>query len=418
MRFIHMADIHFDSPFRVLTDKKDFGTKRRLEQREAFRKAIEYISKEKIPYLFIAGDLYDQDYIRKSTIEFINNLFKAIPNTKIFISPGNHDPYLKNSFYNTFNWNNNVTIFNDEVKLIELEEVDIYGYGFSDFYCSNSKVEEIKIKNKEKINILLVHGALDSSKTIDVQYNPISSSKLKEIGFDYIALGHIHKRTSENKNNFIYPGSIISFGFDELDEHGMLEIKIEKNKINENNYLNNLEENKINKNNYLDNLEKNKINENNYLNNLEENKINKNNYSNNLENNYLNNKNKIEIKFIKLDNRVFEEKNIDISEIYSEEELVEKMNLIETDENNFYKIVLEGTKNLEINTNTLCKLVANKNILKIEDRTKVKYDFDKLAEQNNLKGIFVRKMIEKLNDENFKEEEIMKAIEIGMKAFD
>ena len=82
MRFIHMADIHFDSPFRVLTDKRDFGTKRRLEQREAFRKAIEYISKEEIPYLFIAGDLYDQNYIRESTIEFINNLFKTIPNTE------------------------------------------------------------------------------------------------------------------------------------------------------------------------------------------------------------------------------------------------------------------------------------------------------------------------------------------------
>ena len=79
MRFIHMADIHFDSPFTVLGDKRDFATKRRLEQREAFKNAIEYISKEKIPYLFIAGDLYDHDYIRESTIEFINNLFKTIP---------------------------------------------------------------------------------------------------------------------------------------------------------------------------------------------------------------------------------------------------------------------------------------------------------------------------------------------------
>ena len=105
MRFIHIADVHFDSPFNVLTNKMDFGTKRRLEQREAFRKAIEYISNEKIPYLFIAGDLYDQDNVRESTIKFINDLFKTIPNTKIFISPGNHDPYLKNSFYNTFNWN-------------------------------------------------------------------------------------------------------------------------------------------------------------------------------------------------------------------------------------------------------------------------------------------------------------------------
>ena len=121
MRFIHMADVHFDSPFTVLTDKRDFGTKRRLEQREAFRKAIEYISKENIPYLLIAGDLYNQDYIRQSTVEFINNLFKTIPDTKIFISPGNHDPFLKNSFYNTFKWNENVTIFKDEIQRIELK---------------------------------------------------------------------------------------------------------------------------------------------------------------------------------------------------------------------------------------------------------------------------------------------------------
>ena len=216
MRFIHMADIHFDSPFTLLADKGDFATKRRLEQRESFKKAIEYISKEKIPYLFIAGDLYDHNYVRESTIEFINNLFKTIPNTKIFISPGNHDPFLKNSFYNTFNWNDNVTIFNDEIKRIELEDVDIYGYGFSDFYCSDSKVEEIKIKNKNKINILLVHGALDSSKNMDTKYNPITTNKLKKIGFDYIALGHIHKKIDDNKYNFIYPGSMISFGFDEL----------------------------------------------------------------------------------------------------------------------------------------------------------------------------------------------------------
>ena len=122
-----MADLHFDSPFTVITEKRDFGTKRRLEQREAFRKAIKYIYDEKIPYLFIAGDLYDQNYIKESTIEFINEEFKKIPNTKIYIAPGNHDPFLKNSFYNTFNWNDNVKIFSNKIERIELEDMDIYG---------------------------------------------------------------------------------------------------------------------------------------------------------------------------------------------------------------------------------------------------------------------------------------------------
>ncbi len=374
MRFIHMADVHFDSPFTVLTDKRDFGTKRRLEQREAFRKAIEYISKENIPYLFIAGDLYNQDYIRESTVEFINNLFKTIPNTKIFISPGNHDPFLKNSFYNTFNWNKNVTIFGDKIERIELEDVDIYGYGFNDFYCSNSKVEEIEIKNTNKVNILLVHGALDSSKSIDAQYNPVSTNKLKEIGFDYVALGHIHKRTDENKYNFIYPGSMISFGFDELGEHGMLDVIIEKE------------------------IEKNKLN--------------------NSENNKKINKNKIKINFIKLDDRIFEEININISEINSQEELIEKINSIKIKNNIFYKIILIGSRNIEINKNEICKLITNENILKVEDKTEMKYNLDQLAKQKNLKGVFVKKMLDKLKTENYDEEEIKKAIEIGLESFE
>lgn len=389
MRFIHIADIHFDSPFNVLTNKRDFGTKRRLEQREAFRKAIEYISNEKIPYLLIAGDLYDQDNVKESTIEFINDLFKTIPNTKIFISPGNHDPFLKNSFYNTFKWNENVTIFKDEIQRIELKDVDIYGYGFSSFYCSDSKVEEIKIKNKEKINILLVHGSLDASKNIDAQYNPIKTSKLKEIGFDYIALGHIHKRTEENKYNIIYPGSMISFGFDELGEHGMLDINLEKNNLKNNN--------------------------------LENNNSEKNNLKNNEKNNFINkkiNKNLTKINFIKLDNRIFEEKNINISEINSQEELIEKINSIKINNNNFIKIIFEGTKNIEINENTICKLITNENILKVEDKSETKYNFDQLAKQKNLKGIFVKKMLEKLNEENTDYEVIKRAIEIGLKSFE
>ncbi len=216
MRFIHMADMHFDSPFTVLATKKGLGNKRRLEQREVFKRTINYIKEENIPFLFISGDLYEHKYIRESTIEYINNLFKEIPNTQIFIAPGNHDPFIKNSFYNNFNWNDNVCIFNSEIKTIEFENIDIYGVGFSDFYCTNSGIENIKIKDKNKINILITHGSLDSSKTLDVQYNPINSSKLKEIGFDYVALGHIHKQIINTEFNFVYPGSTISFGFDEL----------------------------------------------------------------------------------------------------------------------------------------------------------------------------------------------------------
>ena len=75
MRFIHMADMHFDSPFTVLSNKEELGDLRRLEQRKIFKKIIDKIKEKRIPYLFISGDLYEHQYIRKTTIEYINNLF-------------------------------------------------------------------------------------------------------------------------------------------------------------------------------------------------------------------------------------------------------------------------------------------------------------------------------------------------------
>ena len=97
MEFVHIADMHFDAPFVTLSDNGNLGEKRRIEQRSVFKKVIEYIKENNIKYLFISGDLYEHQYIRKTTINYINNLFKEINNTKIFISPGNHDPLLQKS---------------------------------------------------------------------------------------------------------------------------------------------------------------------------------------------------------------------------------------------------------------------------------------------------------------------------------
>jgi len=357
MRFIHMADIHFDAPFTVLANKMGLGNKRRLEQRDTFKKIINYIKEENIPFLFISGDLYENNYIKESTIIFINDLFKEIPNTKIFITPGNHDPFINNSFYNNFNWNNNVYIFNSEIKLVEFEDVDIYGFGFSDFYCKNLELEKIKIKNKNKINIFLTHGTLDGSTQLDMQYNSINSSKLKEIGFDYVALGHIHKKIINNENNICYPGSTISFGFDELGEHGILDVIIEKNKKNN-------------------------------------------------------------IKFIKLDERIFEEIKLNISELNSQEEIIEKINELNLKKENNYKIILTGSKTKEFSTKEILKLISNENVLKIYDESEIKENIDKIAKQENLKGMFIKEIMDVSESSNLSEEDTKRIIKLGISLFE
>ena len=68
MKFIHMADMHFDAPFVTFAGKGNLATERRLEQRNVMKQIVEYIKQYNNPYLFIAGDLYEQDYIKKATI--------------------------------------------------------------------------------------------------------------------------------------------------------------------------------------------------------------------------------------------------------------------------------------------------------------------------------------------------------------
>lgn len=353
MKFVHIADMHLDTPFTLLSDKADLGEIRRLDQRKVLKKIIEYIQENEIPYLWIAGDLYDQEYIRESTIAYINDLFKQIPNTKILITPGNHDPYLKNSYYATYAWNENVKIFHNGIEKIEENDCNIYGFGFDDFYCQNSGIENIILEKPEKLNILITHASLDASQQEEKNYNALSSRKLKEIGFDYIALGHIHKRNlSESNQDVIYPGSTISLGFDELGKHGMVvgEITKETRKI----------------------------------------------------------------EFIPLDEKEFREEILDISKYVTMEEMIEAIDMLSLEENGLYKLKLIGKRNFEISLYKIGKMIEKRNIIKIKDETTIGYCIDTLANDVTLKGIFIKEMKKKLEEEPEKQEMIEKAIEIGL----
>lgn len=343
MKFVHIADVHLDIPFKTISDRADLGTKRRLEQRQALKDVIQFIKENNIEYLFISGDLYENEYIRESSIEYLNNLFKEIPNTKIYIAPGNHDPNIKNSYYNTFSWASNVKIFTNRVEKVENSDANIYGYGFNDFEMLENKLEEIENLDKNKINILITHG--DLSESI---YNPVKKADLIEKDFDYIALGHIHKR--DDRTNIVYPGSLISLGFDELGEHGMIVGEIINKELNK--------------------------------------------------------------KFIKIDKRELIEKDLDITNIFSEEELIEKINEINIG-NNLYKINLIGERNFAVNIDL--KLI-NENIIKIKNKTKLKKDI----KENNytLKGIFVKKLNEKLKNNEINETEYENILEIGIQVLE
>lgn len=169
--------------------------------------------------------------------------------------------------------------------------------------------------------------------------------------------GHIHK--PEYNSHIVYPGSMVSLGFDELGDHGMIVGDIQKGNL--------------------------------------------------------------ELEFVPLDEEQFKEIEINVTDVLSKEELIEEINALEISNKEYIKIILTGNRNFEINKYELLKYIVNERIIKLKDHTRMAYDLAKMANENTLKGLFAKQMLEKLNQPEIKQEEkeiIEKAIEIGLEALE
>ena len=341
MKFIHIADIHFDMPMISLKGNRDFIKKRRIEQKQAFRDVIQLAKKEKVDCLFISGDLFEQKFVEKNTIEYIISNFQLIPDVNIFISPGNHDPYIKDSPYETYSWPENVTIFKNEYGMISLDDCDIYGVGFENYEEDLNVVKDIKIEDETKVNILITHGTLNGAMHI---YHDIKERDLKK--FDYVALGHIHDSKVDD-TRIIYPGSLISCGFDEPGKHGFVKGEITKEKC--------------------------------------------------------------DIVFISTECKEYKRIEFDISNISNFSEAIEKLDM----DDSYYRIILKGTKNFNVDELIDSINEMGKNICEIRDKTKFPYDFESIKKQENLKGLFTKKILDEMEDMTDEErDETLKIVEM------
>ena len=129
----------------------------------------------------------------------------------------------------------------------------------------------------------------------------------------------------------------------------------------------------------------------------------------------------LNLQFVKLDNEEFIKKEVDVTDVFSKEDLIEKINGINVKDNQYVELILIGNRNFEINKYDILKFISNERIIKIKDNTKIAYDLEKIAKENTLKGIFTKKMLDKLKDENITDEEkeiIEKSIEIAYDALE
>ena len=230
VRIIHTADVHLDSPFTAFTPSG--AEKRRENIRKSFLALIEKAREEKTQLFFISGDLFDTEFATRDTALMLKNAFLSLPECKFFISPGNHDPFTGGSVYATVEFPQNVRVFRER-ECVELPElgVRVFGYGFTSSICNESTVLGYEVPDDDMINILVCHGDMSGALSTN---GPVTKRDIGESGFDYVALGHIHKGTGvcfENGVAYAYPGCLCGRSFDETGVKTALIGEIEKNNI-------------------------------------------------------------------------------------------------------------------------------------------------------------------------------------------
>ena len=359
IKIAHCADIHLG----MNTNKSDYiSCTRKNEIKSSFFDMVEIIQKNNVDLFLIAGDLFHDVDINDTEVSAVKNAFKSLT-CYILIAPGNHDPFASNSPYFGA-WPDNVYIFKQNtITCHNIDSLKTRVWG-SAFTCSNNSGAKVKAdKNDGFINILLTHGTYPPADKNS--YNPISIYDIKNSGMNYIALGHIHKRTPvlrEGNTFYAYPGCLEGRSFKETGEKGF--------------------------------------------------------YLGTLSNTHC------KMDFVKMSKRIYCEIEIDITDLRTSVDVCDnilfniKQNYGENYKKNLYKIVLWGIvlENFILDISYIKnKLEEKLFFVEIEDKTELQCS----DSSNNLKNIFIQKGQKYIkNCQNDEDVEIAKlALKLGVRSF-
>lgn len=326
MRFIHTGDIHLGA---TPESKKDWAVGRGDEIWNTFERLIKEIKQNPVEMLIIAGDLFHRQPLLRELKE-VDYLFSTIPNTKVVLCAGNHDAIKKGSFYNDFKWSDNVIfIGNKNIQKVEIDELNVcvYGLSYHQTEIHDAMYNHIIVDRPDRINILVAHGG-------DEKHIPINRKKVAMSGFDYVAMGHIHKPDIDLKYKMAYCGSLEPIDVNDVGERGYIYGEVSKRGL--------------------------------------------------------------DLKLVPFAKRNYIDMDFTVTPTVTNMEIRHRLGDILKDrgEDNMYRITFSGYRNPDFNIN-IEDIETIGNIVSIEDVTVPDYDFEEIYQDNrdNILGMFIEKFI-------------------------
>ena len=211
-RFFHAADIHLDSPLTGLDEIEGRVAERvRSAPRAAFEALVESAIQEQVDFLVIAGDLYDgtwRDY--KTGLFFAEQMGRlhqsGIP---VFVLHGNHD--AESLITRPLVLPDNVRVFGTRTaQTFQLDKpnVALHGQSYREKAVTENLVPDYPAPVNGTFNIGVLHTALGGMGG-HANYAPCGLEELVAKGYDYWALGHVHKgRVLHEQPYVVFPGNL------------------------------------------------------------------------------------------------------------------------------------------------------------------------------------------------------------------
>ena len=195
MKFYHIADVHLGA---VPDRGRPYSEQRRQDIWDTFRDMIHLAVREQPDCLFVCGDLFHRQPLKRELKE-VDYLFSLIPDTRVFLMAGNHDFAGEGSAYRRFSWSPNVFFFSQEkLSAVSLElsqetarrsgirHLTVYGHSYQKREYREALYDRVCPLEKEGVHVLMAHGG-------DASHIPMDYGKIASGGFDYVAMGHIHR---------------------------------------------------------------------------------------------------------------------------------------------------------------------------------------------------------------------------------
>lgn len=229
-RILHFADVHLDMAFGGL--EPSLGAQRRDQLRKAFERALALARRHQVDAVCIAGDLYEGDRSSPDRVAYLRRTLEELAPMRVFISPGNHDPYTPSSLYRALEpLPGHITIFKRRpAAAVRLTgDVTLWGLGHERPLDRDPILAGVACEGPGT-HLLLFHGSdREHMPPHKDAIAPFTAADVEKTGAAHAMVGHFHGMLEGR--HYAYPGSLEPHGFAKEGRHTVALVTVEDGRV-------------------------------------------------------------------------------------------------------------------------------------------------------------------------------------------